>query len=61
MSCTGPRLRDPAERARRLTDARQWRINNKPYFDAIYGPEAQPGKCPLCGEPKRVVSAGDLA
>lgn len=22
--------------------ARQWRIDNKPYFDAIYGPEPEP-------------------
>lgn len=58
---TGPRLTDRAELARRLATARQWRIDNKPYFDAIYGPEEQPGKCPLCGEAKRVVSAGDCA
>ena len=26
--------------------ARAWRIANKPFFDALYGPEKQ---CPHCG------------
>ncbi len=57
----GKPLRDQGERARRLEAARQWHIDTKPYFDAIYGPDTVPGRCPLCGEPKRVVTAGDLA
>lgn len=28
-----------ADIAKRIADARQWRIDNKAYFDAIYGPE----------------------
>ena len=47
------------DRARRLAEARQWRVDNEPYFDAIYGPEARGSYCPRCGEPKRVVSGED--
>lgn len=36
------------EREMRLRDARQWRIENKPYFDAIYGPETTRQNCPNC-------------
>jgi hypothetical protein len=35
------------ERARGLAFARDWRIRNRPIFDAIYGPET----C-ACGSPK---------
>lgn len=34
----GPQLRG-AKRREALQAARQWRIDNKPYFDAIYGPD----------------------
>lgn len=43
-----------------LTAARQWRIDNKPYFDAIYGPEGVRSSCPTCGHSPRVVTAGDV-
>lgn len=34
-----------AAKAEALARARRWRIENKPYFDAIYGPE--PGDDPV--------------
>lgn len=37
-----------ADRLARLAAARQWRIDNKPYFDAIYGPETTTARCPTC-------------
>lgn len=46
-----PRRTDLAER---LARARQWRIDTRPFFDAIYGPETRPGNCPACGNRTRV-------
>jgi len=52
----GPNIRG-AERLARLAAARQWRIDNKPYFDAIYGPEPKPTmRCPLCSGDGRVAA-----
>lgn len=34
--------RDQVTRAQDIAAARQWRIDTRPYFDAIYGPEATP-------------------
>lgn len=34
-------------RAEGLASARAWREQNRPKFDAIYGPE----RCPTCGQP----------
>ena len=36
------------DRLNRLAAARQWRIDNKPYFDAIYGPETETTRCQAC-------------
>lgn len=36
------------EREAGLAYARQWRIKNKPYFDALYGPETQTRTCLAC-------------
>lgn len=44
------------ERLARLAAARQWRIDNKPYFDAIYGPETETKRCPTCGGDGQVVA-----
>lgn len=41
-----------AQRAAGLAFARNWRIANKPFFDALYGPEEAElkiGRCPTCG------------
>lgn len=41
-----------AERAQGLAWARQWRARNKPYFDALYGPDAKSAQvCSSCGRP----------
>lgn len=45
---TGPPM-TAVERADGLAFARNWRIANKPKFDAIYGPELRWGHCPTCG------------
>ena len=37
-----------AERAAGLAFARAWRIANKPWFDALYGPERQRRTCAVC-------------
>lgn len=37
-----------AQRLANLAAARQWRIDNRPYFDAIYGPEQVPYPCLAC-------------
>lgn len=43
------------DRADRLAAARQWRIDNKPYFDAIYGPEKRrKTPCPTCDGTGRI-------
>lgn len=50
----GP-IATPAQRLQNLAAARQWRIDNKPYFDAIYGPERQVESCGACGGTGKVL------
>lgn len=38
---TGARQVHPKDRKARLAAARQWRIDMKPHFDALYGPETK--------------------
>lgn len=47
MKNAGRRLTNE-ERQAGLEYARQWRIRNKPYFDALYGPESRTRKCLAC-------------
>lgn len=37
------------ERDANIAAARKWRADNKPYFDALYGPETVRATCPTCG------------
>ena len=40
-----------AEREAGLRWAREWRARNKPFFDAIYGPDPDKRFCGRCGRP----------
>ncbi len=48
-----------ADRLARLAAARQWRIDNKPYFDAIYGPDVKAVRCATCNGVGRITVMGD--
>lgn len=60
MSAVGNHL-SRAEIARRRADARQWRIDNKPYFDAIYEPEELGGRCLACDGKGLVLETAEAA
>lgn len=49
---TGNRIRDPQDRAALLQNARDFHVQWKPFFDAIYGPRTCTGPtcCALRGE-----------
>jgi len=47
MRNTGSHLTGEEREAGRAY-ARQWRIANKPYFDALYGPEVTKRTCLAC-------------
>jgi hypothetical protein len=42
------KARAVTRRAAKVAAAREWRARNKPFFDALYGPESQ---CEACGQP----------
>lgn len=46
-----------SDRLARLAAARQWRIDNKPYFDAIYGPETETHRCPTYTLDRQIAEA----
>ncbi len=51
---TGTVIRNAGERAERLAFARNWHVEMKPHFDALYGPRTCHG--PLCS-----AARGELA
>jgi hypothetical protein len=38
-----------AEREAGIAWARAWRVRNRPYFEALFGPDAATAFCPRCG------------